>query len=48
MVEQNLETVEIQGVDGGALKLLVDYCYTGGTKKKYCKVELKIFEFQEN
>ena len=38
MVEQNLETVEIQGVDGGALKLLVDYCYTGGIKKNIEKL----------
>ena len=29
MVEQNMETVEIQGVEGAALKQLVDYCYTG-------------------
>ena len=29
MIEQNQETVEIQGVDGAALRQLVDYCYTG-------------------
>ena len=29
MVEQNMDTVEIQGVDGGALRQLVDYCYAG-------------------
>jgi len=29
MIEQNMDRVEIQGVDGGALKQLVDYCYTG-------------------
>ena len=29
MLEQNMETVEIQGVEGGALRQLVDYCYTG-------------------
>ena len=29
MAEQNMETVEIQGVESGALRMLVDYCYTG-------------------
>ena len=29
MLEQNQETVEIQGVDGAALKQLVEYCYSG-------------------
>ena len=29
MAEQHMETVEIQGVEAGALGMLVDYCYTG-------------------
>mgnify|MGYP001385085922 CR=1 FL=1 len=29
MAEQNMDTVEIQGVDGAALRQLIDYCYTG-------------------
>ena len=29
LAEQNMDTVQIQGVEGQALRQLVDYCYTG-------------------
>ena len=35
LAEENMETVEIQGVEAGALTMLVDYCYTGKWSQKY-------------
>jgi len=29
MIESEMETVELQGLEFSALQLLVDYCYTG-------------------
>lgn len=37
MAEQHMETVEIQGVEAGALGMLVDYCYTGEGSEGHLK-----------
>ncbi len=34
MVEAEMETVELQGLEFSALQLLVDYCYSGENEKK--------------
>ena len=33
MVEAEMETVELQGLEFSALQLLVDYCYSGENEK---------------